>query len=85
MISNSKQVELELSKKLGESEQEIQTYKNMLRRKYLREIEVERQIKKESSRRAVDSPVRVKKVLSSIVSKHSYLSPESAGSHNKLS
>lgn len=74
LIANSKQMELDLSKKLSDSEQEIQMYKNMLRKKYLKEIEVERQLKKDSARKPPESPLKVKKVLS-FVSKHSYRSP----------
>lgn len=47
LISNSKQMELDYSRKLAEHEQEIQTYKNMLKKKYLKEIDLERQFRKE--------------------------------------
>jgi|JI61114C2RNA_FD_contig_61_1827912_length_535_multi_2_in_0_out_0_1 hypothetical protein len=39
-------MELEYGRKLADYEQEIQTYKNLLRRKYLKEIDQERQHKR---------------------------------------
>lgn len=60
LISNSKHMELEHGRKVGDYEQEIQTYKNLLRRKYLKEIDMERQQKREAGPRSTVRKVGVK-------------------------